>query len=186
MTDNGFSCSVNSLSNSRAGYICSSCASFSPNRRKLLCHIVDQRRWIAQRWLNKTAEAADQWARQAIEIKAGKRRSMLSILEQRGYINQIAGYVGTRHSTNELISHIIRERDELDRLMIKKRIGAYVGIDPTAPSLHVGHLVPLMSLFWLFIHGCHAVTLVSSLTSTLNIINSSLSLAERLRKSETR
>ena len=47
--------------------------------------------------------------------------------------------------------------------MTYKRVGAYVGIDPTAPSLHVGHLVPLMSLFWLYIHGFHAVTLVSDL-----------------------
>lgn len=53
-----------------------------------------------------------------------------------------------------------RERDELDQLMISKRVGAYVGVDPTAPSLHVGHLLPLMSLFWMYINGFHAVTLV--------------------------
>ncbi len=45
--------------------------------------------------------------------------------------------------------------------MIYKRVGAYVGIDPTAASLHVGHLVPLMALFWLYINGCHTVSLVS-------------------------
>jgi tyrosyl-tRNA synthetase len=45
--------------------------------------------------------------------------------------------------------------------MNRKRIAAYVGIDPTAPSLHVGHLVPLMALFWLYIHGFPAITLVS-------------------------
>lgn len=45
--------------------------------------------------------------------------------------------------------------------MIDKRVGAYVGIDPTAPSLHVGHLVPLMALFWMYIHGFHVVALVS-------------------------
>lgn len=36
-----------------------------------------------------------------------------------------------------------------------------MGIDPTAPSLHVGHLVPLMALFWMYVHGFYAVTLVS-------------------------
>ena len=51
-------------------------------------------------------------------------------------------------------------RDALDTLLTKKRIGAYVGIDPTASSLHVGHLLPLMVLFWLYIHGYHAVSLV--------------------------
>lgn len=44
--------------------------------------------------------------------------------------------------------------------MTLKRVGAYLGIDPTAKSLHVGHLVPLMSLFWLYVNGCHAVSLV--------------------------
>ena len=46
--------------------------------------------------------------------------------------------------------------------MVNKRVGAYVGIDPTAPSLHVGHLLPLMSLFWMYVSGFHAVTLVSA------------------------
>lgn len=44
--------------------------------------------------------------------------------------------------------------------MNERRVGAYVGIDPTAPSLHVGHLVPLMALFWMYVHGFHSVTLV--------------------------
>lgn len=54
----------------------------------------------------------------------------------------------------------IRNRDDLDKLITNKRIGAYVGIDPTAPSLHVGHLIPLMALFWMYVHGMKAVSLV--------------------------
>lgn len=54
-----------------------------------------------------------------------------------------------------------RGRNELDNLMISKRIGAYVGIDPTAASLHVGHLLPFMALYWMYLHGFHTVTLVS-------------------------
>ena len=49
----------------------------------------------------------------------------------------------------------------LDWLLTEKRIGAYVGVDPTAPSLHVGHLLPLMALYWMYLHGFHTVTLVS-------------------------
>ena len=45
--------------------------------------------------------------------------------------------------------------------MTQKRIGAYVGIDPTAQSLHLGHLLPLMALLWMYVHGFQAVTLVS-------------------------
>lgn len=51
--------------------------------------------------------------------------------------------------------------------MIDERIGAYVGIDPTAPSLHVGHMLPLMSLFWMYVHGYHAVTLLGGATAKI-------------------
>lgn len=68
---------------------------------------------------------------------------MLSFLEERGYVHDIAG-----------------GRDALDTLMIDKRIGAYVGIDPTASSLHVGHLLPLMTLFWMYLNGFQTITLV--------------------------
>ena len=59
------------------------------------------------------------------------------------------------------------DRDELDRLMIDKRVGVYVGVDPTAPSLHVGHLLPLMSMFWMYVKGFHGVSLVSLINCLL-------------------
>jgi tyrosyl-tRNA synthetase len=52
-------------------------------------------------------------------------------------------------------------REALDWLLTEKPIGAYVGVDPTAPSLHVGHLLPLMVLYWMYIHGYYTVSLVS-------------------------
>jgi len=58
-------------------------------------------------------------------------------------------------------------RKALDWLLTQKRIGAYVGVDPTAPSLHVGHLLPLMALYWMYIHGYHTVSLVSELRQTM-------------------
>lgn len=48
--------------------------------------------------------------------------------------------------------------------MTEKRIGAYVGIDPTGPSLHMGHLLPFMALFWLHLNGFHTVSLVGALS----------------------
>jgi tyrosyl-tRNA synthetase len=57
-------------------------------------------------------------------------------------------------------AHRGRPRESLDFLLTKKRIGVYVGVDPTAPSLHVGHLLPLMALYWMHLHGYRAVTLV--------------------------
>lgn len=51
--------------------------------------------------------------------------------------------------------------------MTEKRIGAYVGIDPTASSLHIGHMLPLMSLFWMYVHGYHAISLIGGATATI-------------------
>jgi hypothetical protein len=51
-------------------------------------------------------------------------------------------------------------RDELDDLLTYKRVGVYCGVDPTAPSLHVGHMVPFMVLGWMYIHGYHSTFLV--------------------------
>lgn len=48
-----------------------------------------------------------------------------------------------------------------------KRIGAYVGIDPTAPSLHIGHLLPLMPLYMMYMHGYHAVSLLGGATAKI-------------------
>lgn len=51
--------------------------------------------------------------------------------------------------------------------MTEKRVGAYVGIDPTASSLHVGHMLPLMSLFWMHVHGYHTITLLGGATAKI-------------------
>lgn len=76
------------------------------------------------------------------------KSSVLDLLEQRGYISQIAG-----------------DRNTLHGLLQRKRISFYAGIDPTAPSLHLGHLLPLMLLFWISIHGHTAVSLVGGATA---------------------
>ncbi len=58
-------------------------------------------------------------------------RGGLKVLKERGYI--------------DWCSH----PDELADLFSRERVTAYVGFDPTADSLHVGHLIPLMGLAWL-------------------------------------
>jgi tyrosyl-tRNA synthetase len=42
----------------------------------------------------------------------------------------------------------------------KGRVTAYVGFDPTADSLHLGHLVPVMGLAWLQRHGHTPIALI--------------------------
>ncbi|KAK5676468.1 tyrosyl-tRNA synthetase [Elasticomyces elasticus] len=77
-----------------------------------------------------------------------QQQSVLALLEERGYVNQIAG-----------------DRNALNLLLQRKKVGFYAGIDPTAPSLHLGHLLPLMVLFWLYHHGHHVVSLVGGATA---------------------
>ena len=60
-----------------------------------------------------------------------------------------------------MVANCYSGRQTLDWLLTEKRIGAYVGVDPTAPSLHVGHLLPLMALYWMYLHGYYTVSLVS-------------------------
>ncbi|CAI6335645.1 unnamed protein product [Periconia digitata] len=100
------------------------------------------RRSIAK-WAAQHPEADAQWEEQSMMIQTGARPSMLNILEGRGFVKDIAG-----------------PREALDWLLTRKRIGAYVGVDPTAPSLHVGHLLPMMALFWMYMYGYHTVLLL--------------------------
>ncbi|KAI9762814.1 MAG: tyrosyl-tRNA synthetase [Chaenotheca gracillima] len=130
-------------------FICWRCAQRSLALPKRAPSFITSRP-ISERYLARKVEEEKDWQAQAVEIREGKKQSMLSRLEERGYIDSIAG-----------------ERNALDRLLTDKRIGVYVGFDPTAPSLHVGHLLPLMALFWFYIHGYHSVTLLGGATAKI-------------------
>jgi len=49
---------------------------------------------------------------------------------------------------------------QLDKLVESGPIVAYAGVDATAPSLHVGHLLPLINLLHFYLHGHHVIALV--------------------------
>jgi len=59
---------------------------------------------------------------------ASYKSDLLNLLEERGYIHQITDASG------------------LDALASTQIVPGYIGFDPTAPSLHVGHLVSIMML----------------------------------------
>ncbi|KAL8938233.1 MAG: hypothetical protein Q9211_003299 [Gyalolechia sp. 1 TL-2023] len=134
-------------------WTCLSCTRQQQSIRRALRFVLpstsSQKRYITRAYIHKTEEARKQWDKRHDQIKAGELQSMLSILEERGFVHAIAG----------------GNRDELDALLNQKRVGVYLGIDPTAPSLHVGHLVPLMALFWMYVHGYYTVTLVGGATA---------------------
>jgi tyrosyl-tRNA synthetase len=79
---------------------------------------------------------------------------------------------------------------ELSRYLENKNVTCYIGFDPTASSLHVGSLVPLMSLAYMQKHGYRPIALVgggtglvgdpSGKTETRQLLNSEI-IEENIR-----
>ena len=55
----------------------------------------------------------------------------------------------------------------IEELLEKEMISAYVGIDPTADSLHIGHLVGVMMLKHLQVAGHKPFALVGGATGMI-------------------
>ncbi|KAI0450545.1 tRNA synthetase class I [Xylaria acuta] len=98
--------------------------------------------------LEKQRAAQEAWDQRAEKIKNGEEPHLWDGFKERGYVKDIAG-----------------TDDQIRELMRRKRIGVYVGIDPTAASLHLGHLLPLMPLFWMYMHGYRAVSVIGGATA---------------------
>ena len=59
------------------------------------------------------------------------KSDFLKILTERGFIHQCSDFEG------------------VDALAASGKLVAYVGYDCTAPSLHIGHLLPTLMLHWM-------------------------------------
>ncbi|MCF3642974.1 tyrosine--tRNA ligase [Rhizobium sp. TRM95111] len=70
------------------------------------------------------------------------KSDFLRTLSERGFIHQISDETG------------------LDDLLCKETVTAYIGFDPTAPSLHAGGLIQIMMLHWLQQTGHRPVSLM--------------------------
>lgn len=108
-------------------------------------------RQITQVHLRKIKTAETEWKDRAKDIADGRAKSMLEKLEERGLVNQVVG-----------------NRDELEKVLVERRVGVYCGVDPTAASLHIGHMVPFMALGWMYIHGYASTFLVSASSNARN------------------
>jgi tyrosyl-tRNA synthetase len=75
------------------------------------------------------------------------KSELLRVLSSRGYIHQVS------------------EPEALDQLAKSSRITAYIGFDCTAPSLHVGSLLPIMMLRWLQKTGHQPIALMGGGTT---------------------
>ncbi|KAI1774527.1 hypothetical protein F4818DRAFT_65070 [Hypoxylon cercidicola] len=139
-------------------------------RRCLLRSIAargQQTRHISMSFLQKQKEAETKWDERAKLIEEGKIPHLWDTFKDRGYVKDIAG-----------------TEDQIRELMKQKRIGAYVGIDPTAPSLHVGHLLPLMPLFWMYMNGYRTVSVIGGATGRIGDPTDRLQSREPINKSD--
>ena len=78
---------------------------------------------------------------------SGYKSDFLNVLASRGFIHQVS------------------EPDALDQLAKSGSITAYIGFDCTAPSLHVGSLLPIMMLHWLQQTGHRPIALMGGGTT---------------------
>ncbi|MBX5198886.1 tyrosine--tRNA ligase [Rhizobium sp. NZLR10] len=70
------------------------------------------------------------------------KSDFLRTLKERGFIHQVSDERG------------------LDDLFAKETVTAYIGFDPTAPSLHAGSLIQIMMLHWMQKTGHRAISLM--------------------------
>ncbi len=70
------------------------------------------------------------------------KSDFLRTLDERGFIHQVSDETG------------------LDALLTKETVTAYIGFDPTAPSLHAGSLIQIMMLHWFQQTGHRAISLM--------------------------
>jgi tyrosyl-tRNA synthetase len=75
------------------------------------------------------------------------KSDFLNVLAQRGFIHQVS------------------EPEALDARAHSSTITAYIGFDCTAPSLHVGSLLPIMLLYWLQQTGHQPIALMGGGTT---------------------
>lgn len=95
--------------------------------------------------------------------------TLVDELKERGLAESITG-CATRPPALLCLRHInppplYRPAGQLASFVDSQKVVVYAGVDPTADSLHVGHLLPLMSLLHFYLHGHRSIGLVSCSTS---------------------
>jgi len=77
------------------------------------------------------------------------KSEFLQIMNERGFIHQCTDF------------------ESLDDLLSKETVTAYCGVDPTAASMHVGHLIPYIMMRWFQKCGHRPIILVGGCTAKI-------------------
>lgn len=76
-------------------------------------------------------------------------KNIFDVLKERGFIKQTV------------------YEDDLYELLGKESVPFYVGFDPTADSLHIGHYIPIMAMAWMQRYGHKPVALIGGGTAMI-------------------
>ncbi len=76
-------------------------------------------------------------------------KNVFDVLKERGFIKQTV------------------YEEELYELLGKESVPFYVGFDPTADSLHIGHYIPIMAMAWMQKYGHKPVALIGGGTAMI-------------------
>ncbi len=90
------------------------------------------------------------------------RVGLLDELSSRGFVSQVTKCDRLLSTCRPSLAVILRPEQLRDFLRSQNRV-VYSGIDPTADSLHVGHILPMMCLVHFQIHGHQVIPLVRSI-----------------------
>ena len=91
-------------------------------------------------------------------------KNVLDVLKERGFIKQTV------------------YEDELYELLGKESVPFYIGFDPTADSLHIGHYIPIMAMAWMQRYGHKPIALFGGgtaelkLTDKIDVLNSGIDI----------
>ncbi len=75
--------------------------------------------------------------------------NLFEVLRERGFIQQVT------------------DEENLSRILSEQKVAAYIGFDPTADSLHVGSLLPIMALIHLQRHGHFPIVVLGEGTAMI-------------------
>lgn len=107
-------------------------------------------------------------ARQATRTFASTRasRNVVRELEQRGMLSELTRYARRPFRSTESagVDKAFRVRSRAARQHVEKPTTVYLGVDPSARSLHVGNLLALIGLLHFRLYGHNAVALVCAVT----------------------
>ncbi len=93
------------------------------------------------------------------------KQGLFKTLSQRGFIEQV---------TDEKIENILNDQE----------VVCYIGFDPTAPSLHVGSLEPIMLLKWFEIYGHKPIAVIGTGTAMVGDPSGKIEMRKMMTKDQ--